>query len=515
MASAVRSRAGALATRLLLYHQRSPPHHHLEGSPFLLGQSLRNSSNNRRRTSTTTIGGGGGGGRNLFSRQDGRFSHPGSAGVKFWGQLDGKKYSTNTSKQSENDGEAIASQMIGYAATQRKNVAMHVEVSRVLEQGYNFLLSQGPASANAAAKVLFTLATLHVDGGKLQDAVDVLQQVPLLEGALPEVGVAASQALTGVFLRMHKDSLALSEAQSMTGLVSKASGLPLHLRHELKFRAEATVQFAEHATNSKTSGNILDMSSLSSWLNHKEAHVDGVAAALLGLAECYHIRGHLAQAQDYYEKASALAESSLEKASVALNAGAMTADEVVVRAEAGLGQAAANLGDFDDAEAYLTKALTRAEQINGEKHPRVGAVLVCLADVYAQRGIKKGSGDTILTEGLYRRATDLLGAPPLHTTLDPGQHVDMSDVIVIARARYAALLSRAKNRESEAQKLQTWANAVWKGPCPLTEVLTQDASTQPAKNTDGIKDSIKDAYSGRYVVVDVGLGRVVLTPTNY
>lgn len=64
----------------------------------------------------------------------------------------------------------------------------------------------------------------------------------------------------------------------------------------------------------------------------------------MGLAECYHIRGHFSQAKDYYEKASDLAESSSKKRSLGLSSGAMTADEVVVRAEAGLGQAAAHLG---------------------------------------------------------------------------------------------------------------------------------------------------------------------------
>jgi tetratricopeptide (TPR) repeat protein len=68
------------------------------------------------------------------------------------------------------------------------------------------------------------------------------------------------------------------------------------------------------------------------------------AAALYGIAACYHARGHLAQAKDYYEKASALAERSLEKDAFGSNGAAATAEEVIVRAEAGLGQAAAHLG---------------------------------------------------------------------------------------------------------------------------------------------------------------------------
>ena len=34
----------------------------------------------------------------------------------------------------------------------------------------------------------------------------------------------------------------------------------------------------------------------------------------------------------------------------------------------------------------------------GDRHPRVGMVLACLADVYAWRGKAKGTGDIIITE---------------------------------------------------------------------------------------------------------------------
>lgn len=82
-------------------------------------------------------------------------------------------------------------------------------------------------------------------------------------------------------------------------------------------------------------------------------------------------------------------------------------------------------------------------------------------------------------------------------------------------ARYAALLSRVKNRISEAEKLQAWADAVWKGPSSLSNVLAQDESTKPIEDGVISKESVEDAYTGRYVVIDVGVGRVLFTPTNY
>jgi hypothetical protein len=49
--------------------------------------------------------------------------------------------------------------------------------------------------------------------------------------------------------------------------------------------------------------------------------------------------------------------------------------------------------------AKIRKLISSTVSFQGEKHSRVGTVLACLADVYTQRGIKKGeSGDVILVE---------------------------------------------------------------------------------------------------------------------
>ncbi|OAE25945.1 hypothetical protein AXG93_1712s1240 [Marchantia polymorpha subsp. ruderalis] len=423
--------------------------------------------------------------------------------LALWG-VDRRYFGASSTGKSETDGEAIASQMIKTA---------QVEVLRVLEQGLNFLHSQGPAAVNAAGRVMLTLATLQLDGGKLSDALDVLQLTANLQDASVEVRVAATEALIAVLLRMHKDSDALAEAHKLLKLVEDADGLSVAASQELGFRAAATVQFVEHVIKFKYTGDILDMSGLSSWVNDKEAQVDGVAAAVLGLAECAHSRAQLSQAKDLYEKASALSESNLSKPTLGMSAGAMSSQEVLAGALAGLGQVALHSGDFDEAEAKLTMALNYAEQISGDKHRRVGVVLACLADVYARRGKARGTGDLTLTEGLYRKATELLEAPlPDDPAFDKfnhhaasGKDLDLADVTSLARARYGAFLSHMKKRESEASKLQAWAAATWKGPRSLTDVLELES---PSKTVGSVKvDDSTDI--GGCVVIDVRLGRVL------
>ncbi|KAL3686023.1 hypothetical protein R1sor_004045 [Riccia sorocarpa] len=419
---------------------------------------------------------------------------------------DRRHYAASSTDSSESDGEAIASQMIDYAASSKKDESAQLEAVRVLEQGLNFLQSRGSAATQAAGKVMLTLATVHWDGGNLADALDVLQEAANLEGASLEMRVTAMEALIGVLLRMHKDSDALAEAHKCLKLVKEADGLPKGVRQELEFRATATVQFVEHVSKFKYTGDILDMSGLSSWLTDKDAQIDGVAAALLGLGECAHSRANLSQAKDLYEKAAALADSSLSKRTSGMSAGAMNSREVLMGALASLGQVALHSGNFDEAEVQLTKALNYSEQISGDRHPRVGAVLACLADVYAKRGKARGTGDLTLTEGLYRKASELLRAP-LPDDPESGKDSDLGDVAAIARARYGAFLSHMKKRESEASKLQAWAAATWKGPRSLADVLEIEGSSK-TRNVTHTKNE-EDTEIGKCVVVDVRLGRVL------
>ncbi|KAL2654050.1 hypothetical protein R1flu_022178 [Riccia fluitans] len=415
-------------------------------------------------------------------------------------------YATSSTDSSATDGEAIASQMIDYAASCRKDESAQLEAVRVLEQGLQFLQSRGSAATHAAGKVMLTLATVLWDSGNLADALDVLQDAANLDGASPEIRVPAMEALIAVLLRKHRDSDALAEAHKCLKLVKEADGLPKAVGQELDFRANATMQFVQHVSKFKYTGDILDMSGLSSWLTDKDAQVDGVAAALLGLGECAHSRADLSHAKDLYEKALALSDSSVSKGTPGMSAAAMNSREVRMGALAGLGQVALHLGNVDEAEVQLTKSLNYAEQISGDKHRRVGAVLACLADVYAKRGKARGTGDLTLTEGLYRKATELLHAP-LPDDPESGKDSDLGDVAAIARARYGAFLSHMKQRESEASKLQAWAAATWKGPRSLSDVLEIEASSKTRDSTHTKNE--KDTEIGKCVVVDKTCGQIV------
>lgn len=130
MASAVRHRAAAAATRLLQCYTRcSPASHHLlegasseayrtaHGSPFLPGQSFRNCS---RSTVVGLLLDGRGRGLGETGQEGSRRPGDSDAG-KCWDHQDRRQLSTNTSKASESDGEIYSSELLGFATSQRKD----------------------------------------------------------------------------------------------------------------------------------------------------------------------------------------------------------------------------------------------------------------------------------------------------------------------------------------------------------------------------------------------------------
>ncbi len=90
-------------------------------------------------------------------------------------------------------------------------------------------------------------------------------------------------------------------------------------------------------------------------------------------------------------------------------------------------------------------------------------------------------------------------------------------------ARYADVISKAPNRDTEADRLHKWAEKMWKGPQPLMQLLAADASQHSqqvklslsdVKSTSGIEgNQIREVHDAGNmdgnVVVDVRLGRVI------
>ncbi|CAK9201678.1 unnamed protein product [Sphagnum troendelagicum] len=420
------------------------------------------------------------------------------------------------------DGESVASQMIKYAVTCRAQDAMHGEAVRVLEQGKTILLADGAASATAAGRILLKLASFYADRAKLLDAVDVLQQAADLDGASLDVRVAALEALVGVCLRLHQEESGLGYANSCGQLVKASKDQVSKLQfEELEFRSNAIAALCSLVCAQRGAAEAPLGQDLPTWISDNSHGTGELAAAILSFSQCAHVGGQLSCAKDLYERAITIISNTKETSELTLASVAMAPEEVHIGALAGLGQLASHLGDFEQAEAKLTEALSQAEHINGDKHPRVGIILACMADVYACRG-SKGTGDIIITEGLYRRALDLLGTPSLDLP-DSAKLIDLSDVMALSRARYADVISKAPNRDTEADRLHKWAEKMWKGPQPLVQLLAADASQHSqqvklslsdVKSTSGIEgNQIREVHDAGNmvgnVVVDVRLGRVI------
>ncbi|CAN1849777.1 hypothetical protein LINPERHAP1_LOCUS39534 [Linum perenne] len=148
----------------------------------------------------------------------------------------------------------------------------------------------------------------------------------------------------------------------------------------------------------------------------------------------------------------------------------MASDQVQLAATCALGQLEAHMGKFGDAEETLTKALNKAELLYGTslcycylgpRHPKVGLVLTCLALMLRQKAIQERSSSLLIQEGLYRRAIELLKAPPVETEGD-GTMGAWRDIAALARAGYAEVLCIQDNRKSEGEKMKSWAEAQWR-----------------------------------------------------
>lgn len=408
---------------------------------------------------------------------------------------------SNSSEKAKPDAESIATEMIKYAASSRNQEAAHGEAIRILEQGRVFLLNEGVSAANATGRVLLILATFYADRARLADAVEALQLASDLEPAGLEVRVAALEALTGLCLRLQQEESALRYAHSCGQLVASASeGVPTDVLMELQFRSKAVAALSALVCARCGAADSRLFEDVPAWLGENSRQTAGVAAAVLSVAQCAHVGGSLKIAGELYERTITIIQNSKEAGEMTLASVAMAPDEVHVGALAGLGQLATHRGDFEEAEGKITEALTLAEKINGDRHARVGITLACLADVFARRGKVKGSGDSfIIAEGLYRRSQEYMGSPDLDVP-DTGNLVDFVDIMALSRARCAEIVSKFPNRDEEAERVKKWANMMWRGPQPLTDLMKLDGAQRSSGN-----ETSKEGQ----VLIDVRLGRVI------
>ncbi|KAA8518929.1 hypothetical protein F0562_016297 [Nyssa sinensis] len=71
------------------------------------------------------------------------------------------------------------------------------------------------------------------------------------------------------------------------------------------------------------------------------------------------------------------------------------------------------------------------------------------------------SSSLLIQEGLYRRAIDLLKAPPLEAE-GAETKVYRRDIVALARGGYAETLCIQQNRKVEGERLKRWAESAWR-----------------------------------------------------
>ncbi|MCO5592217.1 hypothetical protein L7F22_046215 [Adiantum nelumboides] len=274
---------------------------------------------------------------------------------------------------------------------------------------------------------------------------------------------AALEAMTALCLQLHQDKLAMDYVVDFERLWEKEGALSADSENfgGIKYEALALRRLAE-LTNPTES---LDTEGPS--LSDAE-NVSG--AAVLALAQFYHVQGNFSAAKEFYEKAFISSKKEGESSDHSLSSMSMVPEAVHVGAMAGLGQLLTATGNFEEAEQHLTHALNEMEKNKGEKDPQVGVILACLGNLYDQRGAAQGSSEMLITEGMYKSALDLMKAPLLDNVREQGGR--LSEIVALTRARLGAVLAPAQNRRSEVYKLKDWVESTWKNSRPLPGTWT-------------------------------------------
>lgn len=221
-----------------------------------------------------------------------------------------------------------------------------------------------------------------------------------------------------------------------------------------------------------------------------------VATALKTLGHVARLRGSNARAIEMYERAMAYADDVAVSEETGAMASRIIAEELRVDCRLALAQALLVGGegeseDVDAAESYAAGAVSAAEALGDDKHPRVGVAIAASGDVYVAKALRATSGagelgdgaGVMFAEGLYRNAIKLTHYPRVVEDASAAKtDHEARHLSAVLHARYSSVLRASgdqRKRESE-----TWLESA--------KLLWPDES----ENAEGGVD-------GRALVVDV------------
>lgn len=367
----------------------------------------------------------------------------------------------------------VTVQMLNYAlslARSQKSDDSYAQALLVLEQ----CLSSQPDD-NSKGMVLLAISTLFYERCQFSEAVEKLQKVQEeLNLNCIGVRVATTEALVGLHLELGQEGVASALADVCVQLVNT---IKLEIGNGYGFdvseaRIKATKGLIELVcSNLKSAETLFDVA------RDGKSHSGN---ATLSYGEFLHTQQNFTVAKEFYEKAiKGMLETKEFNDLYQVAACNMVSEEVLLAATCSLGQLEAHMGNFAGAEEILTRALTRAEQQYGSHHPKVGVVLTCIALMFRRKATLERSSSLLIQEGLYRRAIELLKAPPVQIGGMEGK-LHRRDILALARGGYAETLCVQQNRKAEGEKMKCWAESAW-GNRRLSLVDALDISEPSSK----------------------------------
>nr|GLL36976.1 uncharacterized protein LOC109181871 isoform X1 [Ipomoea trifida] len=364
----------------------------------------------------------------------------------------------------------VALEMTNYAlslARSTKSDDAYAQAQLVLEQCYST-----HSDENARGMVLLAMSTLLYHSGNYEEAIEKLQKIQQLSSSSIIVRVAASEALVGLHLELGQDdassvivnvclrlleTIKIELGSAGFGALEDHSRALKGLVELVRGDTKSAASFFPEVRDGDCSSNVLDRF---------------IGNAALSYGEFLHRMGDFEMAKQLYTRV--IHEESLGKSSSylhQLSACNMSFEDVILGATCALGQLEAHLGNFDKAEKMLTEALVKAGETFGDRHPKVGVILTCIVHMYRHKSTVEESSSLLIQEGLYRRAIELLKAPPLETE-GAEEKACRRDIIALVRGGYAETLCLQQNRKAEGERIKLWAESAWKNPrLSLAEAL--------------------------------------------
>ncbi|ESQ40130.1 hypothetical protein EUTSA_v10013663mg [Eutrema salsugineum] len=313
----------------------------------------------------------------------------------------------------------VAIQMVNYAlshARAQKSDESYAQGMLVLEQCLGNQPNDDQVSQDSKATVLLAMSDLLYESGNSSEAIERLKQVMTLTLSSLAIRVVAVEALVGLLIQSGQDDVSSNVADEFLELV-KGRG------HENLQDVAATAKTIKGLAE-LVKGSIESAQSLFLGLENHEISKGNVA---LSYGEFLHATGNFETAKEMYQKAI---QMDTKESMCSCN---MNLKAVSLAATFALGQLESHIGNFGDAEETLTRALTSAEEHYGHNHPKVGVILTGVALVYRNKAKQEHSSSILIQEGLFRRALELMKAPPLDS--EGPTNLGTQEVMALARGK--------------------------------------------------------------------------------